>query len=91
MGVIVQGGNTLIQGGRTRVMLNIVEDGLILFFDPNDNRSYPDSGTSVINIAPQSTNNGVNGTLDASSMYVIISLLSGLGYLIIISGVGFVI
>ena len=70
MGVIVQGGNTLIQGGRTRVMLNIVEDGLILFFDPNDNRSYPDSGTSVINIAPQSTNNGVNGTLDASSMYV---------------------
>ena len=70
MGVIVQGGNTLIQGGRTRVMLNIVEDGLILFFDPNDNRSYPDSGTSVINIAPQSTNNGVNATLDAASMYV---------------------
>lgn len=70
MGLILQGGNTLIQGGRTRVMLNIVEDGLVLFFDPNDNRSYPDTGTNVLNIAPQSTNNGINGTLDAASMYV---------------------
>lgn len=70
MGLIIQGGNTLIEGGRTRVMLNIVEDGLTLFFDPNDNRSYPDSGTSVFNIAPQATNNGITATLDASSMYV---------------------
>ena len=70
MGLLVQGGNTVIQGGRTRVLLNIVEDGLILFLDPNDTNSYNGSGTTVNNIAPSSTTNGVGGTLDNASMYI---------------------
>ena len=70
MSVVLQGGSTVIQGGITRIMPNIVEDGLVLFFDPNDNNSYPGSGTSVTNIAPDSTNNGISGTLDDTAMYI---------------------
>lgn len=70
MGLTLQGGNTVFQGGRNRVLLNIVENGLTLFFDPNDTNSYSGAGTTVNNIAPSSSTNGVGGTLDTSSMYV---------------------
>lgn len=69
MGVVFQGGNNIIKGG-LRIFQHIVEDGLIMFFDPNNVQSYAGSGTTVNNIAPQVSTNGVTGTLDASAMYV---------------------
>ena len=49
---------------------SVVRDGLIMYFDPNKTSSYPGTGTSVTNIAPSATNNGVDATLDAASMWV---------------------
>jgi len=69
VGVTIQGGNNIFSTN-VRILSSIVEDGLILFFDPNDDRSYPDSGTTVNNIAPEVSSNGVNGTLDNADMYV---------------------
>ena len=68
MGVILRGNNII--EGTFRVNQHIVEDGLILFFDPNNEESYSGTGTAVNNIAPEATSNGVTGTLDAASMYV---------------------
>ena len=70
MGILLEGGSTVLNGGTTKVFQNIVEDGLVLFFDPNDNRSYTGTGTTVTNMAPAETNNNINGTLDDSAMYV---------------------
>lgn len=70
MGLLVQGGNNVIEGGRTLVLLNIVTDGLQLFFDPNDDNSYPGTGTAVNNIAPIASSNNITGTLDDSAMYI---------------------
>ena len=47
----LQGGNTVIQTN-TRILSSITENGLTLFFDPNDINSYTGTGTSVSNIAP---------------------------------------
>lgn len=69
MAVLIQGGSTVIQSNTT-LMSSIVEDGLILYMDPNDVNSYSGTGTAVSNIAPTATSNNVTGTLDASSMYV---------------------
>jgi len=49
---------------------SVVRDGLIMYFDPNKTSSYPGTGTTLTNIAPSDTNNGVDGTLDATSMWV---------------------
>lgn len=68
MGVILRGNNII--EGTFRVNQHIVEDGLVLFFDPNNEESYAGSGTAVNNIAPEVSNNGITGTLDAASMYV---------------------
>ena len=68
MGVILRGNNII--EGTFRVNQHIVEDGLILFFDPNNEESYSGTGTAVNNIAPEATSNNVTGTLDAASMYV---------------------
>ena len=68
MGVVLRGNNII--EGTFRVNQHIVEDGLILFFDPNNEESYPGTGTAVNNIAPEVSSNNVTGTLDAASMYV---------------------
>ena len=68
MGVTLRGNNII--EGTFRVNQHIVEDGLVLFFDPNNEESYAGSGTAVNNIAPEVSNNGITGTLDAASMYV---------------------
>jgi len=70
MGLILQGGSTVLTGGTSRVLQHIVEPGLLLFLDPNDENSYPGTGTSVTNIAPAASSNNINGTLDSSAMYV---------------------
>jgi len=70
MSIIIQGGQTVIQGSQFKVFQDIVLDGLQLFFDPNDADSYSGTGTEVLNIAPNDTNNGISGSLDAASMYV---------------------
>lgn len=70
MSITIQGGQTVIQGSNFKVFQDIVLDGLQLFFDPNDADSYAGSGTDVFNIAPNETNNGISGSLDAASMYV---------------------
>ena len=69
MSITLQGGNTVIQTN-TRILSSITENGLTLFFDPNDINSYTGTGTSVSNIAPDISTNGVTGTLDSSTMYV---------------------
>lgn len=69
MGVVFQGGNNVIEGG-LRVFQHIVEDGLIMFLDPNNENSYAGSGTTVFNIAPSISSNGITGSLDSESMYV---------------------
>ena len=70
MSFTIQGGQVTIQGGHLKVFQDIVQDGLELFFDPNDADSYSGTGTDVYNIAPNDSNNGISGSLDAASMYV---------------------
>jgi len=70
MSIVIQGGQTVIQGSQFKVFQDIVLDGLELFFDPNDADSYSGTGTEVLNIAPNETTNGISGSLDAASMYV---------------------
>lgn len=60
---IEEDNNTYLDG-------SVIRDGLIMYFDPNKSSSYPGTGTAVTNIAPSDTNNGVDGTLDDSAMYV---------------------
>lgn len=47
-----------------------IRDGLVMFMDPNNDNSYSGTGTSVTNIAPATSSNNVDGTLDSSAMYV---------------------
>lgn len=68
MGVTLRGNNII--EGTFRVNQHIVEDGLVMFFDPNNEESYSGTGTAVNNIAPEVSSNGITGTLDAASMYV---------------------
>ena len=68
MGVVLNGNNVFF--GRAEVGMSIVEDGLILYMDPNNARSYSGTGTQVNNVAPATTNNGVTGSLDDAAMYV---------------------
>mgnify|MGYP002624365881 CR=1 FL=1 len=68
MSIVIEGKTTFQY--RAEIGPSIIEPGLIMYFDPNNTDSYPGTGTAVTNIAPASTNNGVNGTLDAASMYV---------------------
>ena len=53
----------------TNLQLNpqIVKDQLQLYYDVNNGNSYT-SGTTLTNMAPSRFSNGVNGTLDNSSM-----------------------
>ena len=55
----------------TNLQLNpqIVKDQLQLYYDVNNGNSYT-SGTTLTNMAPSRFSNGVNGTLDNSSMVV---------------------
>ena len=69
MSIVIQGGTTVIQSN-VRIMSSIIEDGLELFFDPNDENSYSGNGTSVNNIAPAASTNNISGTLDDEAMYV---------------------
>jgi len=69
MSITIQGGTTVIQSN-ARIMSSIIEDGLELFFDPNDVNSYSGTGTSVNNIAPAASTNSITGTLDDAAMYV---------------------
>ena len=67
MGVTVYGNNFT---GNVLINNHIVEENLVLFFDPNNDKSYPGSGNTVFNIAPEQTNNGISGSLDDEDMYV---------------------
>jgi hypothetical protein len=67
MGVVLHGN---VFEGSVLINNHIVEENLTLFLDPNNDESYAGSGTIVNNIAPEATNNGISGSLDASSMYV---------------------
>lgn len=67
MGVTLYG-NTF--SGNILINNHIVEEDLVLFFDPNNDESYAGSGTTVFNIAPEQTNNGISGSLDDENMYV---------------------
>ena len=69
MGIVLQEGNHIFQGS-TLINNHIVEENLQMFFDPNNDKSYAGSGTTVLNIAPELTSNNITGSLDASSMYV---------------------
>lgn len=68
MSIIINGQTTFDY--RVEIGPSIVEDGLIMYFDPNNANSYSGTGTTVNNIAPAGNSNGVNGTLDSSDMYV---------------------
>ena len=48
---------------------SLILDGLQMFLDPDNTDSYPGSGTAVTNIAPATTSNNINGTLDDANMY----------------------
>lgn len=67
MGVVVYGNNFT---GNVLINNHIVEENLVLFFDPNNDKSYNGSGTTVFNIAPEQTNNNISGSLDDANMYV---------------------
>ena len=56
-----------IRGTKLQLNPQIVKDQLQLYYDVNNPNSYT-SGTTLTNMAPSQFNNGVNGTLDNSSM-----------------------
>ena len=56
-----------IKGTKLQLNPQIVKDQLQLYYDVNNSNSYT-SGTTLTNMAPSEFNNGVNGTLDNSSM-----------------------
>ena len=47
----------------------LVRSGLTMMFDPAEATSYSGSGTTLTNIAPVESNNGINATLDNADMY----------------------
>ena len=49
---------------------SVIRDGLIMYFDPNKTSSYPGTGTTLTNIAPSTSSNGIDGTLDDAGMWV---------------------
>jgi len=56
----------------TKIQINpaIVIDQLQLYYDVGNLNSYSGTGTTLTNMAPLATNNGVNGTLDNANMVV---------------------
>ena len=58
-----------VRGTKLQINPQIVKDQLQLYYDVNNINSYV-SGTALTNMAPSAFSNGVNGTLDNSSMVV---------------------
>ena len=58
-----------VRGTKLQLNPQIVKDQLQLYFDVNNRNSYT-SGTTLTNMASPQFSNGVNGTLDDSSMVV---------------------
>jgi len=56
-----------VRGTKLQINPQIVKDQLQLYYDVNNINSYV-SGTALTNMAPSAFSNGVNGTLDNSSM-----------------------
>ena len=56
-----------VRGTKLQINPQIVKDQLQLYYDVNNVNSYV-SGTTLTNMAPSVFSNGVNGTLDNSSM-----------------------
>lgn len=56
-----------VRGTKLQINPQIVKDQLQLYYDVNNLNSYT-SGTSLTNMAPAQFSNGVNGTLDNTSM-----------------------
>jgi hypothetical protein len=56
-----------VRGTKLQINPKIVKDQLQLYYDVNNINSYV-SGTALTNMAPSAFSNGVNGTLDNSSM-----------------------
>ena len=65
MSVIITNG----QVSSTTINPPLVLDQLVLMYDVGNRNSYT-TGTTLTNMAPATTNNGVNGTLDNASMVI---------------------
>ena len=61
---------TKARGTKLQINPAIVIDQLQLYYDVGNLNSYSGTGTTLTNMAPLATNNGVNGTLDNANMVV---------------------